>query len=215
MRGRSEPAVAPDAAASRFFKVQRLTSRRARELYRSRKQAEAQVAFDQVSLFLYPPRWERHSVPDAYLKHYSGEPVRIVSDVRTQENCGPAVPFDALCAWFESKGFEIVVRSTDYAHFCSAPIDATFGRRAEIDASASAEGREVTSLYCRFQLNREGPLRLERWEAFLQELCGQFALRISVSDAESVGPEQFLEVVRRTDNWRHFAEQFGWQEPSE
>jgi hypothetical protein len=64
-------------------------------------------------------------------------------------------------------------------------------------------------------LTRETPVRLERWEAFIQELCDVFTLRISVSDTESVAPEEFLAVVRRTDNWHCFAEQFGWSEPTE
>jgi hypothetical protein len=173
------------------------------------------MAFDQVSLFLFPPRWQRHSVADARMKHYSGEPVRIVSSVRAAESKGPSVRFDDLCRWFEAKSCEVVARSVDYAQFCSAAIESALGRRAEIDVSASAEGGEVTRLYCRFLLTREAPLRLERWEAFIQELCATFALRISVSDAESVGPEEFLTIVRRTDNWRCFADQFGWSEPSE
>jgi hypothetical protein len=173
------------------------------------------MAFDQVSLFLYPPRWKRHSIADARMKHYSGELVRIVSAVRSEESKAPAVEFDGLCRWFEGKGFEVVNRSAVYAEFHSAAIESALGRRAEIDVSASAEGGEVTSLYCRFLLNREAPLHLERWEAFVQEMCGAFALRISVSDTESVGPEEFLSAVRRSDNWRCFADQFGWSEPLE
>jgi hypothetical protein len=53
----------------------------------------------------------------------------------------------------------------------------------------STVGEEVSSLYCRFLLNREALLRLERWETFMHELCGKFKLRINVSDTESVGPE--------------------------
>ena len=164
------------------------------------------MAFDQVSLFLYPPRWQRNRVADALMKHYSGQPVRIVSAVRSENSKAKAVRFDALCRWFEGKGFEVVTCSAVYAEFHSAAIESALGRRAEIDVSASAEGSEVTSLYCRFLLNRETPLRLECWDAFMRELCGTFALRISVSDSESVEPEEFLTVVRGTDNWRCFAE---------
>ncbi len=173
------------------------------------------MAFDQVSLFFYPPRWERYSVADARMKHYSGEPVRIVSAIRAEDSNGPTVSLEDLCRWFEAKGFQVVTRSADYALFHSATVESTLGHRAEIDVSASAQDGEVTSLYCRFQLNRESPLRLERWEAFRQELCAVFSLRIGVSDSESVGSEEFLTIVRQTDNWRYFAEQFGWPQPFE
>jgi hypothetical protein len=173
------------------------------------------MAFDQVSLFLYPPRWRRHSVADTRMKHYSGEPVRIVSAVRSEESKATAVELDALCCWFQSRGFEVVERSPEYALFHSAKIESSLGRRTEIDVSASVEDSEITSLYCRFLLNRETPLRLERWEAFMQELCATFALRIALTDAESVGPDEFLTVVRGTANWRYFADQLGWSEPSE
>lgn len=173
------------------------------------------MAFDQVSLFLFPPRWRQHSVPDARARHYSGEPVRIVSAIRAQESNGPAVPFDDLCRWFEAKGFEVVTQSANYAVFHSAAIESALGRRPEIDVCAAADGGEVTSVYCRFLLNCEAPLHLERWEAFIQDLNAAFALRISVSDMESVGPEEFLSLVRRTDNWRCFSDQFGWSELSE
>jgi hypothetical protein len=169
------------------------------------------MAFDQVSLFLFPPRWERRSVPKTVS---SGQPVWFVSAVRVEESERPIVRFDDLCNWFEAKGFEVVARSVEYAQFSSAAIESALGRRAEIDVSASAEGGEVTCLYCRFLLTSETPNRLERWEAFIQELCGRFALRISVTDTESVGPEEFLAVIRRTNNWRLFADQFGWSEPS-
>jgi hypothetical protein len=171
------------------------------------------MAFDQVSLFLYPPRWNRCSVPDTQMKHYSGEPVRIVSAVRADHSAGPVLQFEDLCRWFEAKGFETVARSAHYAEFHSAAVESALGRRAEIDVSASAQGGEVTTLYCRFLLTRDTPHRLERWEAFAQELCRRFSLRISLSDTEAVGPEEFLAAVRRTDNWHFFADQFGWSEP--
>lgn len=173
------------------------------------------MAFDQVSLFLFPPRWQRHTVADTRMKHYSGQPVWIVSAVRAEESRGPVARFDALCRWFEDRGFEVLNRSAVYAEFHSAAIESALGWRAEIDVSASMEGSEVTSLYCRFLLNRETPLRMVSWKAFIEELCSAFALRIGVSDEESVGPEEFLTVVRRTDNWRYFADQLGWFEPPE
>jgi hypothetical protein len=168
------------------------------------------MAFDQVSLFLYPPRWQRHSAPDELLKDYSGEPVRLVSAIPAEQSEGWPVQIGSLCRWFEAHSFGCVVCSAKYARFHSATIESALGCRPEIDASASAEEGEVTSLYCRFLLNRDAPLRLERWEAFIQELCAAFELRISVSDTESVGPEKFLSVVRGTAAWRFFAEQFGW-----
>jgi hypothetical protein len=94
-------------------------------------------------------------------------------------------------------------------------IDSALGRRPEIDVSASAEDSEVTSLYCRFLLNREAPVHVERWDAFIQELCAAFTLRICVTDAKSVGPEEFVSVVRGTDAWHCFADQFGWSKSSE
>jgi hypothetical protein len=173
------------------------------------------MAFDQVSLFLFPPRWRRHSVADSQMRQFSGQPVWIVSAVRAEESKGSAVGFDALCRWFEAKGFEVVARSEKYANFHSAAIESALGRRPEIDVSASAEGSEVTSLYCRFLLNREAPLHLERWEAFIQEVCAAFTMRICVTDAKSMGPEEFVSVIRQSDAWHCFAEQFGWSKPSE
>lgn len=167
------------------------------------------MAFDQVSLFLYPPRWERQSAPSRMMR-YSGEPVQIVSAARGASVCGPAVRFDHLCQWFRTKGFEVVVRSPDFGEFHSGVVESPHGRRAEIDVHTAVNDGEVTNLYCRFLLTRETPMRLERWEAFMQELCTAFPLRIAVSDNEYVGADGFLAVVRRGDNFRYFANQFGW-----
>ena len=46
----------------------------------------------------------------------------------------------------------------------------------------------------------------------MRELCGEFELRISVSDTESVGPDEFLAVLKQDESWRCFADQFGWSE---
>jgi hypothetical protein len=174
------------------------------------------MAFDQVSLFLYPPRWTRHSVPDTVMKHYSGEPVRIVSAVPAEGSEGATVWFDDLRQWLEVKGFETVNADPRYGYFCSNPVESTLGHRApEIVISTGTEANEVTSLYCRFQLNRNAPLRAEQWEAFMQELCERFDLRISVSDIESVGPEEFMAVLRRDESWCYFARHFGWPEVDE
>jgi hypothetical protein len=78
----------------------------------------------------------------------------------------------------------------------------------------SAQDGEVSCLYCRFALCRDTPCRLERWEWFMQDLCGAFGLAIAVADAEAVGPECFLGILQQADNWRYFAEHFGWDEPS-
>jgi hypothetical protein len=172
------------------------------------------MAFDQVSLFLYPPRWDRHSVANPQMMHISGEPVRLVSAVRADHD-GPIVRLAEMSRWFESKGFE---RSPDYANFRSAVVPSALGLRAEIDVTACVEGGEddeISSLYCRFLLARDTPVKLERWELFMQELCGTFGLRIGVTDGEFVGPEEFLAVVRDTDTWRCFANQFGWVVSSE
>jgi hypothetical protein len=174
------------------------------------------MAFDQVSLFLYPPRWRRQSIADTTMVHYySGEPVHMVSAVRDGEFDGPVVHFDEVCRWFEAKHFEVVNRSVEFGHFCSAKIESALGLRPEITVSTSTVDLEVTELYCRFLLNRDAPFRLERWEAFIHELCREFKTRISISDTESVGPDEFVTVVRQTDQWRSFADQFGWTHAAE
>jgi hypothetical protein len=174
------------------------------------------MAFDQVSLFLYPPRWERRSVADRRMTCYeTGEPVQIVSAVRVPAANGPAVRLDDLVRWFGARGFETQAQGPESARFASPAVPSALGRRAEVEVTAAAEGGEVTSLYCRFLLTRDTPVRLERWEAFVQELGSTFGLRIGISDSEAVRPEEFVRVVRRAGNWRYFAEQFGWLSSSE
>lgn len=171
------------------------------------------MAYDQVSLFLYPLRWEQRSEPTTAL-HYSGRPVRIVSAVRAVSGEGRAIRVGEFSDWFGSHGFKIVAEGPDNARFASPAVPSALGRRAEIEVSAGAEAGEVNCLYCRFLLTRNTPLRLERWEALVRELCEAFGLRIGVADGESVDPEEFLTVLRSTDNWRCFAAQFGWANPA-
>jgi hypothetical protein len=170
------------------------------------------MAFDQVSLFLYPPRWERQSVAHPQMMHISGEPVSVVSDKRADSN-GPIVQLADMSRWFEAKGFE---RGWHESNYHSALVPTQFGPQAEIDVTACAEGgehEEVTSLYCRFRIIRDTPVRLERWEMFMLELCGTFGLRIGVADGDFVGAEEFLDVVKDTNTWQCFADQFGWAAP--
>ena len=48
------------------------------------------------------------------------------------------------------------------------------------------------------------------WEASFRGLCDAFDLRIGVGDGESAGAERFLEIIQHANNWRCFAESFGW-----
>lgn len=167
------------------------------------------MAFDQVSLFLYPPRWRQRSQPTTSL-HDSGRPVRIVSAVRSASGEGRAISVGELSRWFALRGFQVVSVGPDGARFTGPAVRSALGRRAEVEVSAGAEDGEVNCLYCRFLLTRDAPLRLERWEALVQGMCGAFGLRFGVADGETVGPEEFLPILRRCDAWRLFAGQFGW-----
>jgi hypothetical protein len=174
------------------------------------------MAFDRVGLFLYPPRWERQRVlVDPCLTRYAGIPVYFVSRVRTPDSTAPVVRSDDLCRWFASRGFEVVVESQDYVNCYSRSIRSARGPQPEIEVSADGEAGEVTNLFCRFLLTRRAPARLERWEAFMHELCGTFGLRIVVADGESLGPDEFVAFVRGSPNWQRFAERFGWANPQE
>jgi hypothetical protein len=172
------------------------------------------MAFDQISLFVYPARWERRSVATSSM-NYKGEPVRVVSAVRVEEADASAVPVEDLRQWLTSRGFEVVVDAPEYVQFDTAAVPSAFGPQAEIEIGAGVSGGEVVSLYCRFLLTRDAPLRLERWKALFEELCGEFRLRIGVADGELAGPEEFLTIVRGMDNWRYFADRFGWARPED
>jgi hypothetical protein len=167
------------------------------------------MAFDRVGLFLYPPRWERQRVLDPRLTRSAGMPVCWASHVRTPDNTAPVVRFAGLCRWLASRGFEIVVEGQDYVTCSSRSIRSGRGPRPEIEVSASGEAGEVTNLLCWFLLTRRAPARLERWEAFMHQLCGTFGFRIVVADGESLGPDEFVAFVRGSYNWQRFAERFG------
>lgn len=171
------------------------------------------MAFDQVSLFLYPPRWQRRSACSPNMPRYAftGEPVQVVSSVPVADADAPPVPLHDVRRWLTSRGFGIVVDEPDYAISATAAVPSALGQRPEIEIRVGAESGEVASLYCRFRLTRDTPFRLERWESLCRDLCGAFGLRIGVADGEWAGPEEFLTIVRRMDNWRCFADHFGWE----
>lgn len=174
------------------------------------------MAFDRVGLYLSPARWERQSVLDPRLTRSAGMPVYWASYVRTPDNTAPVVRFDDLCRWFASRGFEVVAEGQDCVKCYSSRFIRSARRpRPEIEVSASGEAGEVTNLLCWFLLTRRAPARLERWEAFMHELCGSFGLRIVVADSESLGPDGFVAFVRGSLIWRRFAERFGWTDPRE
>jgi hypothetical protein len=175
------------------------------------------MGFDQVSLFLYPPRWQRRSMPSPTKLRYAftGEPVQVVSAVRVADTDAPPVLLDDVRRWFTSRGFELIADDPGYVIAAEAAVPSALVRRSEIEISAYTEDGEVADLYCRFVLTRDAPLRLERWEALFRDLCGAFGLRIGVADGELAGPEEFLTIVRRRDNWRYFAGQYGWESDGE
>jgi hypothetical protein len=173
------------------------------------------MGFDQVSLFLYPPQWERWSVADPTGLNYGGEPVQVVSAARTADSNSPVVWLVDVCRWFVARGFAVVAEGPEHARLTSRALSSALGQRAEIEISVGAERGEVTCFYCRFLLTRDTPVRLERWEALVSDLCGAFGLRIGVADGQAVDPEEFLAMVRRAGNWRYFAEHFGWVSPAE
>jgi hypothetical protein len=141
---------------------------------------------------------------------FTGEPVQVVSAVRVADSDAPSVPLGDVRRWLTSRGFELVADDPAYVMAAAATVPSAPGQRPEIEISAHTESGEVASVYCRFLLTRDTPLRLERWEALFRELCGAFGLRIGIADGELVGPEEFLRIVHRMDNWRYFADHFGW-----
>jgi hypothetical protein len=167
------------------------------------------MAFDQVSLFLYPPGWEQQSEATTAL-HSSGRPVRIVSAARSASGVGRPVRVAELSGWLVPRRFAVVAEGPTGARFASTARPSALGRRAEIELIAGAACREVNCLYCRFLLTRDAPLRLEWWEALVRGLCEAFGLRIVAADGGAVGHDEFLAVLRRADNWRLFAGRFGW-----
>jgi hypothetical protein len=144
------------------------------------------------------------------MKHYSGDFVRIVSSVRDEDCNEPAIDAEPLRRWFKARGFEELCHSEKYLQYRSEAVESTLGPRPEIDVGVGVVGDEVESLYCRFLLTRHTPSRLEAWQAFVRDLCDEFCLRISVSDNVYVGPDEFLPTIRGKDNWRYFADNFGW-----
>ncbi len=170
------------------------------------------MAFDQVSLFLYPPRWQRRSISSANMRYaFTGEPVQIVSAVPAASTDALSVPLGDVRRWLTCRGFGVDVDGPGEVIFAAAAVPSALGQRPEIEISLEAKSDEVASLYCRFLLTGDTPLRLEWWEAFFLDLCGAFGLRIGLADGELAGPAQFLTIVRRQDNWRYFADQFGWE----
>jgi hypothetical protein len=116
-----------------------------------------------------------------------------------------------VCRWLESRHFVATVVKSPYRKYGRGTASSPVGTRHEIEVFVSPHAEEVSSLYCRFALARDTPVRLEQWELFVQELCGAFGLRIAVRDAEAVGPERFIEVLQQDDHWRDFAAQLGWK----
>src|SRR5262249_25349821 len=114
------------------------------------------MAFDQVSLFLYPPRWQRQSESSPNMRYaFTGEPVQVVSAVRVADTDSPPILLGDVRQWLISRGFEPVVDNPGHVIFATAPIPSALGQRPEIEISAATESGEVTSLYCRFLLTRD------------------------------------------------------------
>jgi hypothetical protein len=120
------------------------------------------MAFDQVSLFLYPPRWQRRSVSSSNMCYaFTGEPVRIVSAVPVANTDAPSVPLGDVRRWLTCRGFEVDVDGPGEVIFAASAVTSALGQRPEIEISIEAKSEEVASLCCRFLLTRDTPRRLE------------------------------------------------------
>jgi hypothetical protein len=167
------------------------------------------VAWNQVSLSFYAPRWQQRLTPDPTARTYTGEPVQIADAVPVAGADALPVPADAVVVWLAELGFTPVEWGRGRV-FERGRVRAVGGPMPDIIAHVNGEAGDVSDLYCRFTLPGRTPPDLAGWAAFTAELCGRFGLRLPTGGLGPCGETEFMAAVRANCNFREFAASFRW-----
>ena len=169
------------------------------------------MAINQVSLFFYAPRWQQRLTPTDG-QTIAGEAMALASAVPIEGADDPRLDPDAVRAWFAERGFAAV----DWGNgsvFQRGQVRSVFGSEQEIIVHVHDEAGEVAELYCRFTLARKSPPPLSEWAELVTALCWQFGFQLGAEGAAPCSEQEFLAAVFRNENYRRFAESFGWHAP--
>jgi hypothetical protein len=160
------------------------------------------MGIEQVSLFLYPPRWQQHATPVPHSLTWENKPVQIVSAMPADHVDDAPVPPELLKDWLICSGFT-QANWGDGDIFDRGQVRSIFGAQQEIQIHANRHDGEVAELYCRFTLPhpRVGPPPLDEWARFTAALCAEFHLRLP-GHTQTCDEPTFLDLVRADHNYQ-------------
>jgi hypothetical protein len=167
------------------------------------------VGAHQISISFYPQRWQERRTPDWTLLTVSGDPIQLIDSVPVTDSDARTLAPAEVKSWLIQQGFTPL----DWGEgrvFERGQVHSIFGPEKEIEISVCEVAEEVTDVYCRFTLPRNGPPCLQKWAEFVAELCKNFQLRLKPDGTSPCSPAEFEAFVRDSIEYRQFAASFGW-----
>jgi hypothetical protein len=168
------------------------------------------MAFNQVSLFFYPPRWQPCLRVVTWETLSKRPPIYIEDSMPSSDQTSVPLAAKSVVNWLKRRGFVAAEWNMSETCFRLGQVSSCFGMEQELEVSFGEESEEVTSFYCRFTLTRDPPPKLAAWADFMSTMCQEFQLRLG--DSRTVcEANDFIEAVKRNHNWQDWSHQLGWE----
>jgi hypothetical protein len=167
------------------------------------------MAFNQASLFLFPPRFTPVVRADES-EMADGKPVKIVDSSIADPSAGKVLTAE-LRQWFMERGFHEEERYGAISKLWRTRQNTWIGTQGEIELSLPLEEEEITELYMRFLLTKQTPDWIPQWKKLVCELGHDFGFRLMDEEHRLLPCVDFLTVVTENWNFRTFAQQYGWE----
>jgi hypothetical protein len=168
-----------------------------------------QLAINQASFFLYPPRFGPSVELDHSARTVSGEPLRLVGSTLVDPNA-PSVKATGIRHWLEARGFVERERYGGISILVLRQQKTFLGVQGEVELSVPLGEVEIQELYIRFLPTEETPAHWNDWEDLIVSLGSEFAFKIMGPDDYLLPWVDFFTLLTNNENFGILQSHYNW-----
>jgi hypothetical protein len=161
------------------------------------------MAWNQVSVTLWPPAWNPKIVTLGSAMTASEKPVRLID----HESIGGAhhLLVEEVLNWLVNHGATLQSTTTNLARLEYGDVSILVAKQND---------SEIVTIDCQFRLTKTSDGELRRWLDYISGWPEGWCLRVlDTRTGEKRDLTALREIITSSPNWQHFANNFGWPKP--
>jgi len=170
---------------------------------------EVQMAINQVSFFLFPPRYQPIVEELKEFKTTKDKPVKLVDSKLVFES-SPKVLNSDVMNWLREQGFLEKECFHNVVILYQGQEETFIGMQKIIETSIDIGEEELTELYIRFLLTESTPTHIGFWITLITEPCTIFGFKIMDKNNLLVSYKNFLMLLQNDNLFKIHKKEFEW-----